>query len=296
MVFIGYRFSLRKIFNHNVKNFYAPTCFLFDNGSLRPAATLGLRRVADRLANLTGVEVRAVSLLHSDRVDQDSLGGRPAELLEPALDAFVAGGGRQAVALPLFFGPSGAMVDYLPPRIEALESRHPGSRIRLAACLESPDDDSPRLLATALKQAIFRMDESQTLRNPTVIVTDHGSPLPTVTAVRNRIGTALARIKDPSWPEVKVASMERREGRAYDFNEPLLARALRETAASGHSEMVVAQQFLFPGRHAGPGGDIAEICAEFERENPACSVLTTEPIGESDEVLALLARRLQEAL
>lgn len=296
MVFIGDRFSRRKIFNGNVNNFSPPTCFLFDNGSLRPDATLALRRVAQRLAAATGLEVRPTSLLHSDRIDPAKLAGESAALLEPSLESFARGGGRNGVALPLFFGPSGAMRDYLPPRLDAIRAKYPNCRIELADCLESENDDSTRLLAEALKTAIHRIEERRQLRHPVIIVTDHGSPLPSVTAVRNRLGPALDRLKPSTWRSVEVASMERREGAEYDFNEPLLENALRTAAAAGAKEMVVAQQFLFPGRHAGPGGDIAEICRDFSTDYPETKVETTDPIGESDQILELLGRRLRQAI
>ena len=55
-----------------------------------------------------------VSLLHSANVAAEKLGGQGAELLEPALMKFAETGGSRAVLLPLFFGPSGALTDYLP--------------------------------------------------------------------------------------------------------------------------------------------------------------------------------------
>ena len=87
---------------------------MFDNGSLRPEATLGLRAVASALAERIGTTVHPVSLLHSSGIDPAALAGRPAELLEPALDRFLAEGGREGVLVPLFFGPSAALTDYVP--------------------------------------------------------------------------------------------------------------------------------------------------------------------------------------
>ncbi|HEY0943642.1 MAG TPA: cobalamin biosynthesis protein CbiX, partial [Opitutaceae bacterium] len=95
-----------------------PLCFLFDNGSLRAASTLSLRGVAAALSTRIDAPVRAVSLLHSSAIDPAELDGEPAELLEPALDAYFASGGRSAVLLPLFFGPSAALTDYVPARVE----------------------------------------------------------------------------------------------------------------------------------------------------------------------------------
>lgn len=263
-------------------------CFLFDNGSLRAASTLALRRVAARLAEHIGVEVRAVSLLHSHRVSPAELGDQPAVLLESALAEYAEQGGEQAIALPLFFGPSGALVEYLPPRLEALATKYPHCRFTLAACLESPADDSARLLAGELACAVAGTQAGTTAA---IVVCDHGSPLPTVTAVRNRIGATL-----PGNSTAKVASMERREGEEYAFNEPLLERALAELAGAGHREIVVALQFLFAGRHAGPGGDVAQICQAVEQAYPGLRTFMTEPIGESDAVLELLVRRYRQAV
>lgn len=296
MVFIGDGFSRRKLFNGSVNNLTTPTCFLFDNGSYRPDSTLALRRVAARLAAKTGLPVRAHSLLHSDRVEPAELGGEPAQLLEPALADFAREGGHCAILLPLFFGPSGAMRDYLPPRLRELQIRHPECPLHLAACLESEVDDSAAVIATALDRAVTVAAEENGFRHPAVIVTDHGSPLPAVTAVRNRVGAALAAMRQSHEGRVAVASMERRDGEAYAFNEPLLASALRDLASAGEQEVVVALQFIFPGRHAGAGGDIASICTEFVQAFPGVSVAVTLPLGESDEILQLLARRLEEAV
>lgn len=248
------------------------------------------------MAELSGVAVTPVSLLHSNRITADRLGDKPAVLLEPALEKAAQAGYRNLVALPLFFGPSGAMVDYLPPRLDALRSQFPDANIHLGPSLESEYDDSAQLLARALRSEITAAAAKHSLLHPAVIVTDHGSPLPTVTAVRNRIGRELNQLRLPDWASVTVASMERREGEEYAFNEPLLEDALPAAAAAGFREIVVAQQFLFSGRHAGPGGDITEICEKFTQASPDVVVKTTNPIGESDEVMQLLQRRLSQTL
>lgn len=269
------------------------TCFLFDNGSLRAASTLALRRVSERLGERIGTEVRPVSLLHSSRVDVNELAGEPARLLEESLDQFAQDGVGTAVILPLFFGPSSALVEYLPPRLAALQTKHPQCQFILANCLESPGDDSTKLLACAIERAMGEAIAQNSITAPAIVVTDHGSPLATVTDVRNRIGEQLAATGPLA---ISVASMERREGEEYAFNEPLLEKALNELAQSGQTEAVVALQFLFAGRHAGPKGDIAQICADVSREYPQLRIVITEPIGESLEIIELLARRFNAAI
>jgi len=272
------------------------TCFLFDNGSFRPASTLALRRVAARLARELQVPVQATPLLHSHKVDPSLLGGVPAQLLEPALESYAEQGGTHAVALPLFFGPSGAMQDYLPPRLKELAHRFPSCRFQLAGCLESPQDDSAVLLAQDLAERITRTTAEQAGKPPAVILCDHGSPKPEVADVRNRIGVSLAQLPSLRGRPVVVASMERREGPEYAFNEPLLETALTDLAAAGQRKVVVALQFLAAGRHAGPGGDVVSICEEVQKQFPDLEVAFTDPLGESDVVRELLVRRFRQAI
>ena len=110
-----------------------PTCFLFDNGSLRAAATLSLRELAQQLASTLRIPVRAVSLLHSSGVDPRELDGQPAELLEPSLLNFARAGGRHAILLPLFFGPSAALTEYLPARVQAIRRQCPALQVTAPA-------------------------------------------------------------------------------------------------------------------------------------------------------------------
>jgi hypothetical protein len=82
--------------------------------------------------------------------------------------------------------------------------------------------------------------------------------------------------------------MERREGDQYAFNEPLLESALSKVSAHA----IVLMQFLLPGRHAGTGGDVAEIC---EKHAPKSITWELSPlIGTHPGLPRLLARRFSE--
>lgn len=271
-------------------------CFLFDNGSLRAASTLSLRELAAELEIDLGVAVQPVSLLHSSGIDPAALGGEPAQLLEPALRDFAANGGRRAVALPLFFGPSAALTDYVPERVAAIRRTHPTLDVRLAPCLVTPDDDSADRVAAAIGRDIARAMHQRNWSQPAVVLVDHGSPRPAVAQVRDAVGARLReRMRDVAEP-VLVSSMERREGTEYDFNEPLLERALTEVAAAGQRRVIVALQFLQAGRHAGSGGDIAAICARVGEQWPNLETTATEPMGKAPEIRELLRRRYTEAV
>jgi hypothetical protein len=88
--------------------------------------------------------------------------------------------------------------------------------------------------------------------------------------------------------------MERREGDEYVFNEPLLATCLG-TPPFDAGEVVVALQFLSPGRHAGPGGDVATICAEAEGaarlSRRELRTAMTATLADDPRIVAILARR-----
>ncbi|CAM2849364.1 sirohydrochlorin chelatase [Rariglobus hedericola] len=269
--------------------------FLFDNGSVRADSTLSLRRVAVTLAERTGLPVQAVSLLHSSKVPAESLDGEPARLLEPALmEHFATFPDGEAVLLPLFFGPSAALTEYVPSRLASVRARFPRARLRMAPWLVNPEDGDCRL-AGMLANQVRATAKLRGWNRPNVVLVDHGSPQAAVAAVRNHLGEQVRRELGAEVVALSVASMERREGDAYAFNEPLLATALR-TPPFNQGDVIVALQFLSPGRHAGPGGDIAEICAAAEAENAGLHTQMTQPIAGESGLIDLLAERLSQAV
>jgi sirohydrochlorin ferrochelatase len=269
-------------------------CFLFDNGSFRADSTRSLRALAARLGGRLGHPVRAVSLLHSTRVPASELDGEPAQLLEPALDAwFAVEPNGRALLSPLFFGPSGALVDYVPERLAALAQRHPAARAFLAEPLVLPDEEPNELLAILADRVRATMAEKGWQR-PRVALCDHGTPLPAVTVVRDRLAAGLARVLGDEVAGVAACSMERREGPEFAFNEPLL-ETLLTTPPFEMADVVVALQFLSPGRHAGPGGDVAEICSRAEAARSGLRTAMTAPIADDARLVELLARRIERA-
>ena len=119
---------------------------------------------------------------------------------------------------------------------------------------------------------------------------DHGTPAKPVNAVRNFLGKQLAEMLDGV--EFSVASMERRDGEAYDFNEPLLERLLG-SAPFDRGPIVLSMLFLNPGRHAGTGGDIDEICAKAQARFPELRICKTGLVGESPKLVDILARNFE---
>lgn len=286
----------------------APLTILMDNGSLEPAATLGLRGLAAALATRLGTRVEPVSLLHSSAVPAEKIGGTSAEILEPALERRLATGQSDFVIMPLFFGPSGALTDYLPKRLAHLRTKHPSLKVRIAAPLFATDDDRlARILADQVRALSiaphggtrppdgFLARPEAELHPRRVALVDHGSPARAVNDVRNELARQLAGLLGPDYT-VAPSSMERREGAAYDFCEPLLAGLLRQPGWNA-GDVIVAMQFLLPGRHAGPAGDVAEICRAAEiASGGALRTTMTSLVGEHPLLVDILADRWRAAV
>ncbi|MBI5380443.1 MAG: cobalamin biosynthesis protein CbiX [Opitutae bacterium] len=268
-----------------------PTLLLLDNGSLEPAAVLSLRAIAARLSAALGQEVAPVSLLHSHKIPAERLDGRPAEIFDQALARRIAAGAMDFLVVPLFFGPSGALTDYLPQRVARLRALHPDLRVRLAPPLADVPAAADTRLAAILADHV-RAKLTPAAPAPAVIVVDHGSPVREVTAVRDHVTAQLRELLGATVRAVSAASMERRPEPEYAFNEPLLATAL-DRAATEAGRVIVAPLFLSPGRHAGPGGDIAQICAAAQARHPGLQPILTELVGTHAGLIAILAERAQ---
>ncbi len=273
----------------------SPVCFLLDNGSLKPDATLSLRRIAANLGDLTGLEVMPISLLHSSSIDPGLLGGRHAEIFEPALKRLDALGSHDILVLPLFIGPSLAITDYLPERIRSIRTKFPDLKVRVAPSLACGGVAGDRNLVEILSDGVVRVIRDKGLHKPAVVLVDHGTPIQAVNAVRQRLLEQLAAFLNERTGNLTAASMERREGAQYDFNEPLLERLLdREGYCRG--DVVISMLFLLPGTHAGPGGDIETICASARKRHTDLRTHIAPLIGEDKRLLHILEERLQMCL
>ncbi len=262
------------------------TTFLVDNGSLQPAATLALRQLAASLSHRVQQPVEAISLLHSSGIDAQLLDGKPAEILFPALERRLEQGGREFVIVPLFFGPSQALTVYVPDNVGRLRKKFLDLRVTLAPHLHASDD--PRLARILADHVRAELDGTPAR----VALVDHGSPVVKVVKVRNELARQLAKELGSAVSAVAPSSMERRPESTYDFADPLLAKLL-SSAPWFESRVIVAMQFLLPGRHAGPSGDVAEICRQAEATHPQLRTRMTRLISEHPLLIEILADRWQ---
>ena len=299
----------------------APTTILLvDNGSLHAASYLSLCAMAEAVSAATGLPVLPASARFADRIPPGELQGRAGETLASALARALAPGAQAAGArhrhvliLPAFFGPADPLKKFVPEQValagaRAAEAAAAGARapLRVTHSLARPLAAPGELrLAAALATGVAGVLRARGLapEGAAVALCDHGSPSAEVGRVRGlvagqladalRAAGLLARLRAP----LAQASMERRPGSEYDYNEPLLATLLR-SAPYNEGDVVLALLFLSPGAHAGPGGDIDEIVAEAVAEaagqGRALRVHRTPLLGPS--VTEVLADRLREAV
>jgi sirohydrochlorin ferrochelatase len=268
---------------------------LVDNGSVEPAGTLQLRRLAATLSARLGVPVEPVSLAHSTRVAPEALESVPAELFVEGLDRVLREGAREIVVLPLFIGPSHAIVRHVPALIAERSARYPDARIVLASSLAMPGDTRlAQILAENIRaQLRSGAAENSPARPVKIAIVDHGSPSRAVTEVRDTVTERVRALLGDEPVEVAACSMERRAGPEFEFNEPLLANLL---AREGWPDapLIVALMFIAPGKHAGPEGDVARIVAQT-RGGAMGGVRFTPVMGTHPLLVEILVDRVNTA-
>jgi len=265
---------------------------LVDNGSLEPAATFALRELATKLSSMVGLSIEPISLLHSHKIASAKLAGVAAKIVEPYLREQLEAGETEFVILPLFIGPSRAITEYLPEVIETLRADFPALNLKIAPTLYQ--DEDLRFVSMLADRVRDQLSELTTDDHPVrVALVDHGSPIAEVTAVRNALADQLNGELGDAIKQVAPCSMERREGPEYDFNEPLLESLLAQEGWRD-ATVIVAQLFLVPGRHAGPTGDIAEICANAEQASPNLRTIRTEVLASHPKLIDILVDRLAQ--
>ncbi len=269
-----------------------PIVFLTDNGSLRPQATEGLRRLSSALGSRIGLEVEAVSLLHSHKIPAESLGGRPATIVKRRLRECFRHGRHDFVVLPLFLGPSLAITDYLPEVVAELREKEcPQLRVRIASPLAGKAVTAPDPRLAAILESRL-LAGGPLAESDTVALVDHGTPIRVVNELRNVVA---AQLGDRLGRPVQPCSMERREGPDYAFNEPLLEQ-LGEVLGAPGGHLRLAMFFLLPGRHAGDGGDVATIVDGLVGDRSFDRVTMSPLMAEDPLLLDILADRFAEVV
>ena len=271
-----------------------PCTLLVDNGSYRAESTLSLRRLASSLSEAVGDHIHAVSLLHSTKVKPEELGGVPAEIFEPFLKKRREEGVNSFLVVPMFFGHSAAIYEYLPQRVMDMRKKWPELEVRIAPCMVDLTDRADTGVAEILADLVRKTMKEESLEQPAVTLVDHGTPRKFVNDVRNFLGVQLKELLADEASVVEASSMERREEEEYAFNEPLLENILGSPGFE--RDVILSMLFISPGRHAGPGGDIAEICADCEKEHEGLKTYMSDLFATHPDVIPLLAKRFQAGI
>jgi len=268
-----------------------PIYLLVDNGSKNPAATLRLRELATLLGQRVDKTIHPVSLQHADTIAATELDGKPANTFNAFLRYHLERGEREFIVLPLFFGMSRALTSFIPQQVESLTNDFGDFILKLADViypLPAGDDRLAQIVFDHIRTAQTMLADDKVR----AVVVDHGSPIPEITEVRKRIVQSVAALRNDTLTPGE-AVMERREGKEYDFNGELLADWLRHQAELGVTTVVIAMLFFLPGRHAGVGGDVEEICDNVVKDYPQLTHTVTPLITEHPLLIDILVDRLR---
>ncbi len=278
-----------------------PCIILIDNGSIRPSAALQLRSLAENLSLESGHKIHPVSCKHSNRIPATELNGKLADTFGDFMKQQLSAGEREFIILPLFFGNSRALTSFIPDEVVILEQEFGKFELKIADTIYPIPLGEPDLTSIIYDHIIStsssESEEHSTIKN--VVLVDHGSPVPRVTAVRQHLAESVREkliVADIDADVLEEAVMERRKGKEYDFNGDLLEDWLIQKAQAGEIRASVILMFFLPGSHAGADGDIVEICAAIMEKYPGFQISISPLISEHPKLISILNKRLLSSL
>jgi hypothetical protein len=187
-------------------------------------------------------------------------------------------GQRDFLFVPFFISAQGAIGSALRHDLEKLQAELGGMSFDFTTGLASRT-----ALAEIVAARIREVQVARALVRPPVVVVDHGGPSAASAQLRDELTAAIRTRLGDRVGSVAAASME-------GEHPPHLDDQLRAPGLAGR-DVIVALLFLSPGRHAGPGGDIAQICAA---SGTRCHL--TELVGTHPLAAQTLADALREKL
>jgi hypothetical protein len=263
--------------------------FLTDNGSLRPGSILQMRKIAAQLSQASGHNIRPLGLMHSHKVASAELNDVPADSMQNFLLSEAVEKMDEIRALPFFLGPSLAITDWLPENLNTWQQRQP--EVRCFRILDPLYQKGDGRLAQAMAELCMEQIQGRGLTNPAIAMVDHGTPLPEVNQVREDVGEQMKQLMGAEIGPFSTCAMEKRPDPQYDFNNPLLEDLLEQWMEAGVQEVVLSPFFLLPGRHAGTGGDLDQICQPFLDQG--MKIGRTENLGSHPLVQEILLDRIR---
>lgn len=270
-------------------------CVLVDNGSIRAHAPLYTRKLAKALEHELGMTVIACSVAHSDEILLESLQGKAVPLLESLLELLSGDENiKEILVIPFVLVTKGAIYRKTFSILQCFMKLYPRIEYKIAEGLFSGNDPNDCSIAGMLTEGVKSVLAKEKLERPRVILVDHGSPFTESSKVRNYLANRLEVMLGSCVESVVASSMERRSGEQYDFNEPLLKRALTASINQGHETVLIARLFLQPGKHSGRDGDIDRICNRSQKAHTQLKIFNLPRVFPQKRLIQLLARRLYQ--
>ena len=241
-----------------------------------------------------------MSLLHSHKIDAEKLGGEPATIIRRRIKHGISNEEHYFICLPFFLGPSLAITEYLMVLIDEAKVLCPGISILVAPPLAGWDvkHPDPRLAEILADQVRSLIEKNNLSQSSNLVLVDHGSPIEKLSVLRNTVTDQLRDLLGDTVSTDTSCSMERREGDAYLFNEPLLETITfdKESKDEHLESLIVAMFFLLPGRHAGEEGDVEEILQSLVNEGKVKNFFKTDLIANHPLIYSILEDRLKSVL
>jgi len=165
---------------------------LVDNGSVRAAATKQLRQLAQALSEYSGQTIHPVSLKHANKIKVEDIDNEPAHIFSMFMEQQLSQGERKFILLPLFFGASKALTSFVPEEIALLKQKFGDFELKIADVVY-PLPDGDQNLVDIIYQHIIETAQTKQLPLKNIVLVDHGSPIPTVTAVRKHLAIEVQK-------------------------------------------------------------------------------------------------------
>ncbi|CAI5725645.1 unnamed protein product [Hyaloperonospora brassicae] len=283
---------------------------LVDFGSEQAEAYLALRQIGFQLSRLICQPVVPCSFRFSDHIDPKQLNDLEAKTFEMVLNEHLACRGQKAsevVVLPLFFGKSCWLTEFLPKTIAkvwatAIPVPSMPLTVRVGTCLVDQENVNDDRVAQILLERV-RADEvdwDTTSTDVSVVVVDHDTPNEDVHKARELVAQQLRshlmtneRVKVVD--SAHVERFSRIVGPKSDFDAPLLDKALRRLAVEQGS-IVVAKMIISSDCGPGEDDDIDVVVDDFRAANPSVSIFVTEALKTHKLLSEILRDRYHNAL
>lgn len=236
----------------------------------RQVARAFIERVRTRLAPVP-VEAGFVELMEPEIPDA----------ITAALEGREPSGDLDGVVVPLMLATGGHMQDDIP---EAIAEAGEGYELRYARALQ-PDPRLISLLQQRVEEKLVGVGDRAEwrARDTAVVLVGRGNKTTSANAEHYRVVRTL-------WEQTGLARVE---PAFIQVTRPSLPEALGSLAAAGYKQVIVAQNFLFPGLLRTWLGEQSDAWLEA---HPEVEIRIADVLGDSDQLADIVIDRYLEQL